>query len=403
MKICISSGHGKYIRGASGSPVPPQLDEVNEARRVVNRVAELWGASGVQVDVFHDNTSHDQNTNLNTIVNHHNGQTRDLDVSVHFNAFDGSAHGTEVLYVTQETLSADVCDAICVAGNFTNRGAKYRGDLFFLNNTEMPAILIETCFCNNTEDSNKYNATFEAICQAVAETISGVQVPGAPERPPIEPPPDLEVEENRFVMTMQCYGDMVVSINGQEFLAGDQPENCPRITMQMAAQAPDGNLVIQINGQEFHGPFEPQAPVTEANHSNVTATVFGGSDDPNNSAYAPYGPLNDNDLYVALPANVSNAQMRDRGVWVQGPIGKAQAKVADKGPWLVDDDAYVFGVAKSLAAQCYDTQTPLPRGPNAGRVPSNDAAIDLSPALARVVGIDGKGTVSWGFVEAEIA
>jgi hypothetical protein len=29
-KICISSGHGKYIRGASG-----YLDEVDEARRVV--------------------------------------------------------------------------------------------------------------------------------------------------------------------------------------------------------------------------------------------------------------------------------------------------------------------------------------------------------------------------------
>ena len=39
-RICISSGHGKYIRGASGSPVPPQLDEVDEARKVVEQIAD---------------------------------------------------------------------------------------------------------------------------------------------------------------------------------------------------------------------------------------------------------------------------------------------------------------------------------------------------------------------------
>ena len=75
MKIFISSGHGKYIRGASG-----YLDEVNEARRVVTEVAKILKAAGIGVGVFHDNTSHDQSTNLETIVRHHNDATRDLDV-----------------------------------------------------------------------------------------------------------------------------------------------------------------------------------------------------------------------------------------------------------------------------------------------------------------------------------
>src|SRR4029077_21078736 len=102
MKIAMSSGHGKYIRGASGYPVPPQLDEVDEARRVVDRTAELLNSmDGVSCVTFHDDTSHDQSTNLATITNWHNSQTRDFDVSCHFNAFDGSAHGCEVLYVTQ--------------------------------------------------------------------------------------------------------------------------------------------------------------------------------------------------------------------------------------------------------------------------------------------------------------
>ena len=79
MKICISSGHGKYIRGANGEP--EGFNEVDEARKVVENVADIWRNSGVGVDVFHDNKSTTQSQNLNTIVAHHNAQTRDLDVS----------------------------------------------------------------------------------------------------------------------------------------------------------------------------------------------------------------------------------------------------------------------------------------------------------------------------------
>jgi hypothetical protein len=186
-RIAISSGHGLHIRGASGTPVPPQLDEVDQARRVVDRVAEMLGCPK-----FHDDTSHDQSTNLSTIVNWHNRQARDLDVSVHFNAYNGSAHGTEVLYVSNAGLevATPTCNAICIAGDFTNRGAKKRTDLAFLNNTNEPAILIETCFCDSTSDSNKYNANFEAICRAIAEEISGQQFSeGGEQLPPVEGPP----------------------------------------------------------------------------------------------------------------------------------------------------------------------------------------------------------------------
>ena len=154
--IFISSGHGKYIRGASGAPVPPQLDEVDQARRVVETVATKLRDRGVTVKTFHDDTSSDQSTNLANIVNHHNAATRELDVSVHFNAYDHSAHGTECLYVSQSGLAKEIADAIAACG-FTNRGAKKRTDLYFLNNTSKPAVLIEICFCDNTSDSNLYN------------------------------------------------------------------------------------------------------------------------------------------------------------------------------------------------------------------------------------------------------
>jgi N-acetylmuramoyl-L-alanine amidase len=184
-KIVISSGHGKYIRGASDI-----IDEVDEARRVVDRVAELLKAAGVGVVVFHDNTSTTQSENLNTIVAFHNEQTRELDVSVHFNAYEHTSKpmGTEVLYVTQDDLAADVSEAITDAAGFIDRGAKERTDLAFLNNTDEPAILIETCFVDSSADVSLYQTHFDSICAAIAESISDVEVSVPPEQPPSEPP-----------------------------------------------------------------------------------------------------------------------------------------------------------------------------------------------------------------------
>jgi N-acetylmuramoyl-L-alanine amidase len=185
MKIVISSGHGKNVRGASG-----YLDEVDEARRVVDRVAEYLASAGVGVEVFHDDTSTTQSANLERIVDFHNEQVRDLDVSVHFNAYQTTPNpmGTEVLYVTQQQLAAQLAEDISDVAGFTNRGAKKRTDLAFLNGTDEPAILIETCFVDSERDSDLYHISFEAICAAIAGAISGICIP-ATEPPAIATPP----------------------------------------------------------------------------------------------------------------------------------------------------------------------------------------------------------------------
>src|SRR5215471_12246980 len=186
-RIAISSGHGKYIRGASG-----YLDEVNEARRVVEHVSDYLTAGGVTHKTFHDNVSTTQSENLNRIVSWHNSQTRDLDVSVHFNAYQTTSKpmGTECLYVTQETLAREVSSAVAEAGRFINRGPKYRSDLAFLNGTTKPAILIETCFVDSSADASLYQQHFDVICHFIAEIIGDAEIDQAPEQPP-ERPEDL--------------------------------------------------------------------------------------------------------------------------------------------------------------------------------------------------------------------
>jgi N-acetylmuramoyl-L-alanine amidase len=213
--IVISSGHGKYVRGASGI-----LDEVDEARKVVEQVAKELSARGVDVMTFHDDTSRDQNTNLNTIVNFHNNQDRDLDISVHFNAYEqvSKPMGTEVLYVTQSSLAAEMSAAIASVG-FIDRGAKLRNDLFFLNNTEEPAILLEVCFVDSQADADIYHAQFSAICDAIATVLGGSEDeetipprPDRPERPPPEPVEPVPVPQ----IHIEVAGEVMVFVNGEQ-------------------------------------------------------------------------------------------------------------------------------------------------------------------------------------------
>jgi N-acetylmuramoyl-L-alanine amidase len=170
MRVVISSGHGKYVRGASGI-----IDEVDEARIVVPTVAGLLQRRGVDVVEFNDDVSTTQSDNLDAIVDFHNSHTRDLDVSVHFNAYiptDGP-RGTECLYLTQSELAARVSTAIADASGLLDRGAHKRTDLAFLNGTDEPAILIECCFVDSVADCELYDTNFDDICAAIADAIVG--------------------------------------------------------------------------------------------------------------------------------------------------------------------------------------------------------------------------------------
>lgn len=166
-RIVLSSGHGLYVRGASGI-----LDEVDEARMVVEQLADDLRHRGVDVVVFHDDVSRSQNENLNRIVDFHNAQVRDVDISVHFNAYEqvDKPMGTEVLYLTQNALASRVSAAIANVG-FIDRGAKKRTDLFFLNETAAASILIEVCFVDSEADAELYHKEFLSITEEIANVF----------------------------------------------------------------------------------------------------------------------------------------------------------------------------------------------------------------------------------------
>lgn len=178
--ITISPGHW-YVVGSGTSDI---ISEVTEARKVVNRVVALLRSANISVTKVEDNQSTTQAQNLNYLVNQHNRTTRKLDVSIHFNSsgsrFAGGI-GTEVLYVNDNlrAFAGRVSEAISDASGLKNRGAKKRTELFFLNNTREPAILIEVCFVNSTTDVRLYRENFEEICRAIANQLISYVKPGA--------------------------------------------------------------------------------------------------------------------------------------------------------------------------------------------------------------------------------
>jgi len=179
MTICISSGHGLHVAGARSI-----IDEVTEARRVTDRMSELIRQTGVNVITFHENEARNARDNVNNIINFHNEQTRDLDVSVHFNAVDGvrdAGIGVETCYrrgnAEMKDIASRASKAISDASGLILRrgdGTMTRSDLGFLSRTNINrAILLEVCFVNSRTDVRLYQEHFEEICKAIAEAITG--------------------------------------------------------------------------------------------------------------------------------------------------------------------------------------------------------------------------------------
>jgi hypothetical protein len=150
---------------------------------VVEAVAERLRGLNVDTVTYHDDVSTTQSENLERIVDFHNAQgPHDLDISVHFNAYTETASpmGTECLYVSQVDLADRLSATIAGVSGLIDRGPKLRDDLYFLNNTNEPAVLIETCFVDSEADAKIYNATFDKICWAIAGISAGKQAPELP-------------------------------------------------------------------------------------------------------------------------------------------------------------------------------------------------------------------------------
>ena len=169
-KYNVHGGHNAIVPGASG-----KFSEVTEDRKVKNKVIALLREKGNTVYDCTDDVGKTQSQNLSNIVKKCNAHQVDLDISIHFNAFNGQASGVEVLQYDDKTkeVAQRICSCISKLG-FQNRGVKARQDLYVLKNTKAKAILVECCFCDSEQDAKIYTA--DNMAKAIVEGILGESV-----------------------------------------------------------------------------------------------------------------------------------------------------------------------------------------------------------------------------------
>lgn len=126
-----------------------------------------------------------------------------------------------------------------------------------------------------------------------------------------------------------------------------------------------------------------------AKQTGIIATVFGGAGDEQPSAYGDVPKDWPAKFGVALPYRFSGTRPKVR-VYSRGL--SALAEIVDVGPWNTHDN-YWDKAARPQAESGADMS---------GRH-TNGAGIDLTPALAQALGIDGKGMVDWEFESGTVA
>ena len=170
-KIAVRGGHTELCTGASAL-----IDELTEDRKVKDAVIKYLRELGYEVlDVTPPvNYTSSISADLAYGVNKANEWGADLFISIHFNkAYDSynGALGSEVCVYSNYDIAQRVVNSLESLG-FKNRGQKIRTGLYELRNTNMKAMIVETCFVEATEDVALYRRLgHDKVGQAIAEAI----------------------------------------------------------------------------------------------------------------------------------------------------------------------------------------------------------------------------------------
>ena len=170
--LAIDIGHNvPYDTGAVGIR---KEDDLN--RLVGNALISKLRERGIKVVNCTPNTAKSLNDSLYQRVITANNSGATLFVSIHHNACPGG-YGSEVLCIKnnyQGGLSRKVGEAILnelSSLGLKNRGVKDRRDLYVINNTSMPALIVECAFVDSSSDMKNYNpertaaAIYKGICK----------------------------------------------------------------------------------------------------------------------------------------------------------------------------------------------------------------------------------------------
>ena len=178
MKVYINPGHDrKYDSGA----VNPNsgLRECDVAAGIGAKVMKYLVAAGCDCRLLQsDNLYYDSDYDDRTVpvCEDANNWGADVFISIHCNAANGSARGTEVECYDSDsdggTLAQCIQDQIVSALDTFDRGVKEMSGLIVLKHTKMPAVLVETAFIDNDADASLLENKADEFARAIARGVT---------------------------------------------------------------------------------------------------------------------------------------------------------------------------------------------------------------------------------------
>ena len=169
----IDAGHGLPRDGGAVGV----LNEQNENQAVALELRKILQQAGHKVVMARPQTATSTNDSLRRRVATANRTPgAELFISIHFNAFNKKAGGIECWVsknasVKSRNYAKDIQANLVSALKLADRGVK-KGNLYVVNRTICPAVLVEVCFCDSARDANRYKqVTAKGVAVAIARGV----------------------------------------------------------------------------------------------------------------------------------------------------------------------------------------------------------------------------------------
>ena len=182
MKIFIDAGHN--YSGADTGARGNGLKEQDITFAIADKLRALFISAGHSVKMSRnkltDNIGRNGTESVNARPKIANEWGADLHLSIHCNAFNGCANGTECLVYSfgsrAATYAEGIQEDIVTTLGTKSRGVKERKDLAALRLTSMPAVLIETAFIDHAGDAALLKDRQDDFAAAIFRGITGESV-----------------------------------------------------------------------------------------------------------------------------------------------------------------------------------------------------------------------------------
>lgn len=178
MKCFLNPGHKPGLDSGAVDP-DTGMQEADVALAVGKLVQQYLIDAGIECDMLQSNSlnGEDEDEENPSICATANSSGADLFVSLHCNAANREAKGTEVevySYQSDESNRLGQCIQNQIVGSLgtADRGLKERPNLSVLKNTTMPAVLVEMAFIDNPEDAALLADHQDDFAKAIARGVT---------------------------------------------------------------------------------------------------------------------------------------------------------------------------------------------------------------------------------------